>query len=86
MRALSRAKASVDLEIKMRNSVSAALLGLLLMGGSVAAAEAASEQFLTSLPSDALPINENYYNQSVYDVKTMTLATSMTSFSTKKAR
>ena len=51
----------------MRNSVSAALLGLLLMGGSVAAAETASEQFLTSLPSDALPINENYYNQSVYD-------------------
>jgi hypothetical protein len=55
------------LEIKMRNSVSAALLGLLLMEGSVAAAEAASEQFLTGLPSDALPINENYYNQSVYD-------------------
>src|SRR4029450_11933140 len=51
----------------MRNSVSAALLGLLLMGGSVAAVEAASEQFLASLPSDALPINENYYNQSVYD-------------------
>ena len=51
----------------MRNSVSAALLGLLLMGGSVAAAEAASEQLLTSLPSDAFPINEYYYNQNVYD-------------------
>ena len=54
----------------MRNSVSGALLGLLLMGGSVLAAETASEQFLRSLPSDAFPITEHYYNnQSVYDPK-----------------
>jgi sporulation protein YlmC with PRC-barrel domain len=53
----------------MRNAVSSALLALLLLGGSTAAwAEAASEQqLITSLPSEALPISEYYYNQAVYD-------------------
>ena len=54
---------------EMRNAVSSALLALLLLGGSTAAwAEAASEQqLITSLPSEALPISEYYYNQAVYD-------------------
>jgi len=54
----------------MRNALSAALLALLLLGGSTAAwAEAAPEQqLITSLPSEALPISEYYYNQAaVYD-------------------
>jgi hypothetical protein len=57
-------------EVKMRNALSAALLALLLLGGSTAAwAEAAPEQqLITSLPSEALPISEYYYNQAaVYD-------------------
>jgi hypothetical protein len=49
-------------------AASATLLALLLIGGSVPAlAQTGSEQLLTSLPSDALPISEYYYNQSVYD-------------------
>jgi hypothetical protein len=54
----------------LRNALSAALLALLLLGGSTAAwAEAAPEQqLITSLPSEALPISEYYYNQAaVYD-------------------
>jgi hypothetical protein len=52
----------------MRNSVSVALLALLLMGGSDTAwAQTATEQqLITSLP-EALPISEYYYNQTVYD-------------------
>jgi sporulation protein YlmC with PRC-barrel domain len=53
----------------MRNVLPAALLALLLIGGSVPAwAETApGEQLITSLPSEALPISEYYYNQRVYD-------------------
>ena len=58
------------MEVEMRNAVSSALLTLLLLGGSTAAwAETAREQqLITSLPSEALPVSEYYYNHaSVYD-------------------
>lgn len=54
----------------MRPMMSAALLALLLIAGSAAgwAETAPEQQLITSLPSEALPISEYYYNnQSVYD-------------------
>jgi PRC-barrel domain len=57
------------MEAWTRNAVSSAIVTLLLIGGSVAAwAQATPEpQWITSLPSEALPISEYYYNQAVYD-------------------
>jgi sporulation protein YlmC with PRC-barrel domain len=59
------------MEVEMRNSVSSALLALLLLGGSPAAsAQATPEpQLITSLPSEGVPISEYYYNQAVYDIQ-----------------
>jgi sporulation protein YlmC with PRC-barrel domain len=56
----------------MRNAVATTLLTLplILIGGFVTAwGEAATpeQQLITSLPSEALPISEYYYNQAVYD-------------------
>lgn len=52
----------------MKHLASAVVLGLLISGGIVGTTAAAtpSEQLITNLPSNALPISD-YYNQNVYD-------------------
>jgi hypothetical protein len=71
----------------MRNAVSA-IVTVLLIGGSVAAwAQATPEpQVITSLPSEALPISEYYYNQPVYDRQDNEIGDVNASFSTAKEK